>query len=796
MKKIFYAIIAVLMLSLVTNEVKAQTQTPGLDVLGFGYDVFGQYADQSSTKEFCLFTYSGFTNKPIGSNTYSVPKLVQLKNISKHITKTVSGSSLREYSKSLSAEVGLSVDAMFFSGSINSSYSQSSSGQTAHYYFTYMDANTKWRVSLDNRNIEALKAMLDPQFKKDLNNPNVSPANLFETYGTHYVASAYLGGRADYTSVSDVSQNTNTQDIAVAVEAEYKAVSGNSKLSKSQSETLKNAKTTTKLVVTGGNSEFANDISDPVTYEKWASGIATMPVLCDFDKNSLRPIWELCNSSTRKAQLKAEFAKMLKKHPLPAAMSGALRVRNKVFFIASEADGLYIDIPGYHFDAQRKNGTKVSIFPKDNREAGLQGIDRFIKVIPHATEPDYVFLQPQHSDLVLDVRGGSKNAGTKIQLWNVGNNNVAQMFKLIVVDGKSNTYYIQNKNSGLYLTSHGKNQQLTQEKITKAKNQQWKFEPARAEDMASMRTNLAFAFKNVAANRYMDLAGTGASAKTKDSHIILWDMDYFPDRYAQLFKSNIDNYYYVQQMHSKYVWDIESGEKTNGAKLQLWDKNSKEGQLFRFIYAGSAMTFKIENRGSKKYLDANNSAISQNGCPIQIWDGNGQKNQLWKLEPLKEWYAPEKPVKVKIKVAFSNKYLDIEGSGANAKVNGKKLQIWDMDNGADRFFTIKRSGDHSWIWFELNGGKHIDVWHEQVNVNKTPLQVWDAHNGKSQKFAIHPTGRYTCMIVSQGWKALTVRDSKISENGSDIILWNQHYGSSQQFQLINTATGKPIDFSE
>ena len=114
------------------------------------------------------------------------------------------------------------------------------------------------------------------------------------------------------------------------------------------------------------------------------------------------------------------------------------------------------------------------------------------------------------------------------------------MFKLIEVDGKKGVYYIQNKNSGLYLTSHGRNNAITQEKITKAKNQQWAFETAKAEDMASIKTKVAFAFKNVMAKRYMDLGGRGKNAQTKDGDIKLWDMDYDPDRYAQLLKSNID----------------------------------------------------------------------------------------------------------------------------------------------------------------------------------------------------------------------------------------------------------------
>ncbi|MEA3451980.1 MAG: MAC/perforin domain-containing protein, partial [Bacteroidota bacterium] len=444
MKKMFLAIL----IAFFAVNLSAQEQSPGLDVLGYGYDVFGNYADQQSKKRYCLFKYSNFRIELIGTKQYKVPQYVFLENMSSHKISTVQGSSMRQYSKDQSASVGLGVDAKFFSGSVNTSFSKSSSGTEQNFYYTYRDANTKWRVSFDERDYDNLDQILDPRFKQDL--ATMDPAKLFELYGTHYIASAYLGGRADFHSVSVITSETNTSDIAIAVDAQYKVVTANVELSQQKSETLSNANTKTTLIVTGGNSEYANNISDPVSYDKWASGIAGMPVLCDFDKNSLKPIWDFCETEARKRELKAEFAKMLKANPLPPAMAASMMVANQVFFIGSVADKtLYFDVPGYHFDAYRAKGTPVNMYVKNNYENGLQGIDRFIKIIPHLTESDYVFLQPQHSDFVIDVQGGSKNAGAKLHLWKKGNNNANQMFKLIEVDGKKDTYYIQNKNSGL-----------------------------------------------------------------------------------------------------------------------------------------------------------------------------------------------------------------------------------------------------------------------------------------------------------------------------------------------------------
>lgn len=783
----------------ITNA-KAQKQAPGLDVLGFGYDVFGEYANQKSKKRFCLFKYDNFKTVPIGSKQYNVPQYVILEYMSEHIVKTIEGSSMRQYAKSQAASVGLTKKGFFFKGSVNASFSKSSSGTKKHYYYTYRDANTKWRISFDDRQKNKLESMLDPVFVKDLNNPNLSPSELFERYGTHFIASAYLGGRADFNAKSVMTSNTSTSAIATAVKAKYGSVSGNASLSQSQKNTLSKSKTETKLVVTGGNSEYVNNIDDPVTYDKWASGISDMPVLCDFDENSLKPIWIFCRSKGRKAELKAEFERMIKANPLPEPMAASMQVSNQVYFIKNVGDGMYMDIPGYHFNA--KIQAPVNVYPKDNvsGHGGRQGIDRFIKLIPHATDPNYVYLRPQHSDRVFDILFASKKAGAGLNLA-YKRNKPEKLFKLIEVDGKDNTYYIENKNSGLVLTSNGKSKQITQEKNTKSEKQQWYLEPADAEDMAPMKTFQSYALRNVEANRYVDVGGSGANARTKNERVQLWDKSTNPDRYISLANTNLDDWYYVRHNHSsEHYWDIESGNNANGTKLQLWTKNEKPQQHFKFIYAGSAMTFYIQNRDSKKYLDASRSRLGKNGCPVQIWSRNGNDNQKWKLEPAGPvWFVPEKPIRVKVKSAFSNLTWNLKHGGAEkARQKNSKLDIHNDSKKGDRYVTITPSGDGSYIhlttWM-VNGQEKM-----RLGVDGNPsekdnyLITWTPHGGNPQKFRIHPTGRNTCVIYTTGWKTLDIEGWGYNEPGSDIQTYNPHWKYNQQFQLIDASTGKPIDF--
>ncbi len=774
-------LLAIILLSIFQGQsIVAQNYAPGTDIIGFGYDVFGEYANQKSKKSYCLFEYKQYSNQMIGNKTYSVPQKVIIENISEHIIKTVSGESVREYASNLSAQVGLAYDGLFFSGSVNSSISQSTSGSTMSYYFTYMDANTKWRISLDTRNIDALKTMLEPQFKIDID--NMDPAELFETYGTHYIASAYLGGRADYNSISTISENTVTRDIELAVEAKYKSVSGNTALSSSNQNTLKNAKTETKLRVIGGNSEYANNIADPVTYEKWASGIADMPVLCDFDNKSLRPIWEFASTPKRKNQLQAEFEKLLKKYPLPAEIAQSIRFTNKFFFVKNKADGLYMDMKGYHLYAEAKSG-RVQCFEKDVNDQGVQGADRFIKVIGHATESDYVFLQPQHSDFVMDIAGGAKTAGAQVQLWDKGVNNAGQMFKLVAVENEKNTYYVQVKSSGLYLTGNGKNA-ITQEALTNADKQKWVFEPANPYVEMAPPPAEKYAIQNVMGKRFIDVPGANKNAQMKNALLQLWDMDHDPDRYMIFHKSTISNYFVIQPMHSAYVWDIEGESKENTARLQLWERHDRDGQLFSFEFAGEPLTYFIVNKRSGKVIDASNTHVGTNGCPLIQYDKHGGDNQKWKLYMAPMWHMPPAGQNFYIKCSYSDKYFDLGGADTENNINGKELITWNLDGGGDRIFKIISANAHSWVNIQIqNGGRFVSI-PSNRSENGVSLIIHDKTNGNDQKFAIMPTSPTTFVLRTNNWKAVDVEGGTVTENGKRILQWDTHFGASQQFQLI------------
>ncbi|MFW6351794.1 MAG: RICIN domain-containing protein [Bacteroidota bacterium] len=429
------------------------------------------------------------------------------------------------------------------------------------------------------------------------------------------------------------------------------------------------------------------------------------------------------------------------------------------------------DIPGYHFKAKTKGG-KLSMYKDDN------GADRFIKVIDN--DDGTVTFQPQHSDNIVDVTGGSNEPGVHMQLWHQ-NNTASQKFKLHKVPGqKAKTFFIETKD-GLYLTA---GRRVTQEKPTKSENQMWYFERAYTSEM-DPPPSAKYRIRSMAGKKmYLDVPGSGKNIKGKGAKLQLWDLDHHPDRTIHI-KERKANLYSFQPLHSNNVFDVSGGSNKNGARIGLWDSHGGTNQLFEFIYAGAPRVYNIRIAKSGKFIDAGASKINEKGCHVQQWSENGGENQKWKLESVgPQWAIPQKNQAFHIRPAYSKKYWDLGGDGPETNKKGKRFKLWSLDNGGDRKYVFKSTGDHSWLNIEVqNGGRHVDVKSAKVKSNGAPLHLWDAHGGDSQKFAMKPTSRNTFVLFSKGYKAVDVKGGNIDDNGSAIHLWSRHYGPSQQFVL-------------
>lgn len=163
---------------------------PGFDIIGRGYNIFDEFANNKSKSQYLIFDLGKMQSK-VNVNGNKIPVFISLENISDHKIETIQGSNVHSYVKNYSDKLGFKFDAYIFKGSFASQFSLDEENSSEHLFFTYMDINTKWRINLDTRNFDSLIEYLDIKFKNDL--ASLNPKRLFEIYGTHFISRAYLG---------------------------------------------------------------------------------------------------------------------------------------------------------------------------------------------------------------------------------------------------------------------------------------------------------------------------------------------------------------------------------------------------------------------------------------------------------------------------------------------------------------------------------------------------------------------------------------------------------------------------
>ena len=418
------------------------TDVPGLDILGHGYDVFDRYADQNSIKPYALFDWVDKSKS--GIKDFWAPEYVILKNLSSHSQNTISGMSGREYSKALAAKVGLSVNAFFFKGSVESGFKIQTNSLERNYHVTYMDVTKKWLIQFDDRGNNYL-SVLNARFKRDLD--EMPPNLLFETYGTHYIFSAVLGGRADFTSHTTMTKKMKKKEIEAATRVRFQRVTGKTSFAAGNESKLEESNTRTNLYVIGGNSEYAGDIRNSEQYRLWADGIAQMPVLVDFvDDKSLAPIWSLTENKERRSELEQAFQELCNAYPLPAETASTPA---DVAFQSEQLEGFYTiqqKVNRRYVDAWIKGGSKDYRLVTRNwqNDATQQW-----RIMPVEGDPDTYTIQQKINMRYVDAHENGKHDYGLVTRR--AQSNDTQKWIILPVEGEPNTYRIQQKSNRRYV---------------------------------------------------------------------------------------------------------------------------------------------------------------------------------------------------------------------------------------------------------------------------------------------------------------------------------------------------------
>jgi hypothetical protein len=308
----------------------------GMEVLGSGYNVTGNYADVADVKAVVLDLDA--------LQASNLLRQVQYERATYHV---VSGEDSHEYQRSLSAKVKITGSAFGFSGALRASFRQDRY-ESRHYSFATVQSVIRkhgLRVALSVQAAE-LRGYLAPTAAVAINDPAVDPGYLFERFGTHVLTGIIVGGRLDYSTSANMSFEKQDRSIDVYARASFKNVFASASIEAETTDDLSwseySATEEKHLEVYGGRSEYGQYIMNEGVYESWIESIDENSVFMDFESTGLLGIWQLADDAARRGELESAWNAYAEAHGITLLAAGTI-VSN---FAEDQEDWLYYDASG------------------------------------------------------------------------------------------------------------------------------------------------------------------------------------------------------------------------------------------------------------------------------------------------------------------------------------------------------------------------------------------------------------------------------------------------------------------
>ncbi len=316
----------------------------GMDFLGRGYDVFSNYADPLEVKA-----------EVLDFDAMHDDGLIERLQLEKSEFQTIEGETVADYQTFLSEKASIGGSYAGFSGSVKVNFSSSHYTHTEYSFATVQTLIEKYVARIDlGTSVSTLKDYLTDNAREAINDPDVTPEEVFISFGTHVLRGIIVGGRLDYNASADMSLVQGSKSIGVFVEASYEgafSVDMSSETVTEEEMSDFNAVRKKSLKVYGGSSEYGQYIiaEDEQGYQPWIESIKDNPVFCEFDRtNPVVEIWMLCDDPARAQELEDGYAEYAAKRAIsPTATPRQCVVDIKLYDLGNGYSGPNPTADGY-----------------------------------------------------------------------------------------------------------------------------------------------------------------------------------------------------------------------------------------------------------------------------------------------------------------------------------------------------------------------------------------------------------------------------------------------------------------
>lgn len=260
--------------------------------LGYGFDVINssQFYDKTVKLSYPIFK----TNELMNLRFLKVDS-------ARHDVYETQSDSIDTYMEKWNASLNVNVDwgGKKIGGSVdvNTKFSGGSSSAVSKYFHTITFNDQKFYIVMQGTTNE-YRSIISEGFEQDLYS-NMSPAELFDKYGTHFITSAVMGGKINSHYLYTSSEETDFAKISAAVSGEVRAIKVN--VDAEIKGDYKNEATSNNVyinnmidVLGGGDFAINSDTDIGKMYADWLKSLDDHPALIGIkDSGSLCPIWQL-----------------------------------------------------------------------------------------------------------------------------------------------------------------------------------------------------------------------------------------------------------------------------------------------------------------------------------------------------------------------------------------------------------------------------------------------------------------------------------------------------------------------
>lgn len=295
------------------EKTKANSAGDGLnDLLGYGYDVTGEYANSSAAK---------FAVVDVNRLKADQPSRVEWDLSKRQDGILVAGKDAYSYTKGLTAKVsGHAGTGVFFKATVSSRYSDSTAFNSNYIYSSFQLMIQQKRVKF-NADIALLKSYLNSAFVADVQ--NTSAQNIVNKYGTHVLSDIVLGAKLEVLYRSETNKEDRYTASAAGIDVAVKTIfSINTSYSYNSSDTKDNFKHSLHYRTWGGDPSRAilgevpvGQTTPVINISNWQSSSSVSNAeMINISKDGLILISELIEDPVKKAAVEAYTIKYLNDH--------------------------------------------------------------------------------------------------------------------------------------------------------------------------------------------------------------------------------------------------------------------------------------------------------------------------------------------------------------------------------------------------------------------------------------------------------------------------------------------------